>query len=47
MNNPKFQIFKSFYYTQFYYQSKVVYGEIILDSEGYTSKQNCVNANAS
>lgn len=38
--NPKFQLFKSPENQQFYFRLKAKNGEIILSSEGYTSKQN-------
>ena len=47
MNNPKFQIFKSTANNQFYYRLRAINGEIILNGEGYTSKQSCLNGIAS
>lgn len=47
MNNPKFQIFKSNANNQFYYRLRAINGEIILNGEGYTSKQSCLNGIAS
>ncbi len=43
MGNPKFQIFKSTANFQYYFRLKAGNGEIILASEGYTTKQNCQN----
>ncbi len=43
MNNPKFQIFKSAANSQFYYRIRSANNEIILNGEGYTSKQSCLN----
>ena|SRR5690554_811507 len=43
MNNPKYQIFKSRSNFQFYFRLRAKNGEIILSSEGYTTKQNCQN----
>jgi len=47
MNNPKFQVFKSSRNSEYYYRLKSSNGEIILSGEGYTTKQNCLNAIAS
>jgi len=47
MNNPKFQIFKSLNNNQYYYRLNAINGETILSSEGYTTKQNCINGIAS
>lgn len=47
MENPKFTIFKSSSNYQYYYNLKAKNGEIILNGEGYTSKQNCLNGIAS
>lgn len=44
MNNPKFQVFRSPVNSQFYYRLKAQNGENILNSEGYTTKQNCLAA---
>ncbi len=41
MDNPKFQIFQSTANSEFYFRLKAGNGEIILSSEGYTTKQNC------
>ena len=41
MKNPKYQIFKSDKNYQFYFRLRAANGEIILASEGYTTKQNC------
>lgn len=43
MENPKFQIFKSSSNYQYYYRLRAKNGEIILNGEGYTSKQACLN----
>jgi uncharacterized protein YegP (UPF0339 family) len=43
MKNPKFQVFKSSKNSEYYYRLKAANGEIILSSEGYTTKQNCLN----
>lgn len=43
MKNPKYQIFKSDKNNQFYFRLKAGNGEIILASEGYTTKQSCEN----
>lgn len=42
MKNPKYQIFNG-KDNQFYFRLRAGNGEIILGSEGYTSKQNCKN----
>jgi uncharacterized protein YegP (UPF0339 family) len=47
MNNPKFQVFRSFSNNQYYYHLKATNGEKILSGEGYTTKQSCLNAIAS
>ena len=47
MNNPKFQVFKSSANNQYYYRLRSVNGEIILNGEGYTSKQSCLAGIAS
>jgi uncharacterized protein YegP (UPF0339 family) len=47
MNNPKFQVFKSTYNSQYYYHLKARNGEKILSGEGYTTKQSCLNGIAS
>lgn len=41
MDNPKFQVFKSSVNSQYYYRLRAANGEIILSSEGYTTKQSC------
>jgi uncharacterized protein len=41
MNNPKFQVFKSVSNNEYYYRLRSPNGEIILNSEGYKSKQSC------
>jgi uncharacterized protein YegP (UPF0339 family) len=43
MNNPKFQVFKSTANSQYYYRLRATNGETILNGEGYTSKQGCLN----
>ena len=43
MENPKFQVFQSSRNYEYYYRLKAGNGEIILNSEGYTTKQNCLN----
>lgn len=47
MNNPKFQVFKSSANNEFYYRLRSGNGEIILNGEGYKSKQSCLNGIAS
>lgn len=47
MENPKFQIFKSLSNYQYYFRLRARNGEIILSSEGYITKQGCVNGIAS
>ena len=48
MTHPKFQVFKSTTNAQYYFRLRSkANGEIILSGEGYTSKQNCLNAIAS
>jgi uncharacterized protein len=42
MENPKFQMFKSTTNGQFYYRLRAKNGEIILNGEGYTTKQSCL-----
>lgn len=44
MNNPKFTMYSSSVNSQYYYHLRATNGEIILSGEGYTSKQNCLNA---
>ena len=43
MDNPKFQVFKSFANSHYYYRLRAGNGELILNGEGYTSKQNFLN----
>lgn len=43
MENPKFQVFKSTANNQYFYRLKAKNGQIILGSEGYISKQGCMN----
>ena len=47
MTNPKFQIFKSTSNGQYYFRLRAKNGEIILKSEGYITKQGCLNGIAS
>jgi uncharacterized protein YegP (UPF0339 family) len=47
MNNPKFQIFKSTANSQYYFRLRSANNEIILSSEGYTTKQSCQTGIAS
>ena len=47
MNNPKFQVFKSTSNYEYYYRLRSVNGEIILNGEGYKSKQSCYEGIAS
>jgi uncharacterized protein YegP (UPF0339 family) len=42
MSNPKFQVFKG-EDDQFYFRLKAANGEIICASQGYTTKQSCLN----
>ncbi len=42
MSNPKFQVFKGAD-KQFYFRLRATNGEIICSSEGYTTKQSCLN----
>ena len=46
MKNPKFQIFAG-NNDQFYFRLRAVNGEIVLTSEGYSTKQGCQNGIAS
>lgn len=39
----KFQVYKSTYNSQYYFRLKAGNGEIVLNSEGYTTKQSCLN----
>lgn len=43
MNNPKFQVFRSSANSEYYYRLRAANGEIILNGEGYTTKQSCLN----
>ena len=47
MNNPKFQVFKSRANTEHYYRLRAANGKIILNSEGYKSKDSCLAGIAS
>lgn len=47
MNNPKFEIYKSAFNSQFYFRLKASNGQIILSSEGYVMKQSCQHGIAS
>ena len=47
MNNPKFQVFKSTASGQYYYRLRASNGEIILNGEGYKTKQSCLEGIAS
>ncbi len=47
MNNPKFQVFKSTANAEYYYRLRSTNGEIILNGEGYKSKQSCLDGIAS
>jgi len=47
MNNPKFQVFKSSANSEYYYRLRSINGEIILNGEGYKSKQSCLEGIAS
>jgi len=42
MANPTFQVFKSSANYQYYYRLRARNGEIILNGEGYTTKQSCL-----
>ena len=42
MSNPKFQIFKGID-DQFYFRLRAANGEVICSSQGYTTKQSCLN----
>lgn len=44
MNNPKFTMYSSSVNFQYYYRLRSGNGEIVLFGEGYSSKQNCLNA---
>lgn len=43
MTNPKFQLFQSEKDKQFYFRLNAANGEIILQSQGYTTKSACEN----
>jgi uncharacterized protein YegP (UPF0339 family) len=47
MNNPKFQVFKSDANAQYYYRLRATNGEIVLNGEGYKTKQSCLEGIAS
>lgn len=47
MNNPKFQVFRSSANSEYYYRLRAANGEIILNGEGYVTKQSCLNGVAS
>lgn len=47
MNNPKFQVFKSSANNEYYYRLRAINGEIILNGEGYKTKQSCLAGIAS
>ncbi|MEJ0104193.1 MAG: YegP family protein [Bacteroidota bacterium] len=47
MNNPEFQIFKSSANAEYYYRLRATNGEIILNGEGYKTKQSCLDGIAS
>src|SRR5258705_4510412 len=47
MNNPKFQVFKSSANNEYYYRLRSINGEIILNGEGYKTKQSCLDGIAS
>jgi uncharacterized protein YegP (UPF0339 family) len=42
MDNPKFQVFKG-KDGQYYFRLKAANGEVICGSEGYTTRQSCLN----
>jgi uncharacterized protein len=42
MQNPKFQMFRSAENQQYYYRLRAENGRIVLNGEGYTTKQSCV-----
>jgi len=42
MTNPKYQVFRSIDDGQFYYRLKAANGEIVLQSDGYSSKKACL-----
>ena len=43
MENPKFQLFQSDANGEFYFRLRAGNGEPVLASEGYTTKENCMN----
>ena len=47
MNDPKFQVFKSSANNQYYYRLRSSNGQIILNGEGYKTKQSCLDGIAS
>ena len=47
MNNPKFQVYRSTANYEYYYRLRSTNGEIILNGEGYKSKQSCYEGIAS
>lgn len=47
MSNSKFEVFVSSRNSQYYFRLKSGNGEIILGSEGYVTKQGCLNGIAS
>ncbi|MGB8194539.1 MAG: YegP family protein [Chitinophagaceae bacterium] len=47
MTNPKFQIFKSSSNSEYYYHLRSSNGEMILNGEGYRTKQSCYDGIAS
>jgi len=44
MTNPKYQVFRSIDDGQFYYRLKAANGEIVLQSEAYSSKKACLDS---
>jgi len=47
MNNPKFQLFQSTANSHYYFRLRATNGEIILSSQGYSSKQGATTGIAS
>ena len=47
MNDPKFQVFKSSANSEYYYRLRSINGEVILNGEGYKTKQSCLDGIAS
>lgn len=45
--HPVFEVFRSNSNNQYYFRLKAENGQIILSSEGYTTKDNCLNGVAS